>query len=234
MMKSIFKISILTVLIFLSSSIFAQDNNTIIPGIQWDTTVVVKQPKASEHLIGIRYDYSFTGAMITPSVSPEGVNAPVNLAILYTYYHPMWSVYNYFGLQTGIRLTQYGFTSPKYSFEHFDETITTLEIPLISAFHIDLGKYFRILLSIGPFAGYRFKTTKDNGFDCFDRRFDYGVVGGAGVAFRLGKIVELHLEGAFHYSFSMLFYPEKMSSEWWLYAYPWQGTVSLGLHFKIK
>lgn len=207
---------------------------TVQPGIQWDTTVKVLPVKYPEHLIGVRYDYSFTGVSMTPDMGIKPVNSPFNIAVLYTYYHPLWSAYDFFGLQTGLRYSKYGFENDKYTFEHFEQTVSVIEIPFLSAFHIDLGKHFRILASLGPFFGYRFATTKDNGFDCFDTRFDYGIIGGAGLAYILGQRIEFHLEGAFHYSLSMLYYPEKMSSSSWIYSYPWQASICFGVHFKIK
>lgn len=208
--------------------------NGIKPGIQWDTVTKVYPERFPEHLVGVRYDYAFTGVMITPDMGIKSVNSPVNVSVLYTYYHPMWKSFNYFGIQAGLRYSQYGFVNEKYQFSKFEQTVSVIEIPLMSAFHVDLGKHFRILISIGPFVGYRIATTKENGFDCFDNRWDYGLAGGAGVAFRFAKIMEIHLEGSYHYSLSMLYHPEKMSSNTWIYSYPWQANISLGLHVKIK
>lgn len=230
---------VLGVLLF-SFSLLAQDDekkvapNGITPGIQWDTVSKVYPVRYPEHLVGIRYDFAFTGVMITPDMGIKSVNSPINVAVLYTYYHPLWKSFNYFGIQLGVRYSQYGFVNKKYQFDRFEQTVSLIEIPVMSAFHVDLGKYFRILASIGPFVGYRFATTKENGFDCYDIRWDYGVSGGLGVAFRFAKILELHLEGSYHYSFSMLYHPEKMSSNTWIYSYPWQANISLGLHVKLK
>ena len=196
--------------------------------------IVVKPVHEPEHLLGVKYDFSFTGVMMTPDMGIKSINSPVNLAVLYTYYHPLWSVIDIFGIQTGVRYTKYGFVNDEYAFENFEQTVSVIELPLISAFHIDIGEHFRILLSIGPFLGYRFATTKENGFDCFDNRIDYGVQGGAGLAYILGKRIEFHLEGTFHYSLSMLYHPERMSSVAWMYSYPWQASISMGIHVKLK
>ena len=68
------------------------------PGIQWDTTVKVLPVKYPEHLIGVRYDFSFTGVSITPDMGIKSINSPLNIAVLYTYYHPLWGAYDFFGL----------------------------------------------------------------------------------------------------------------------------------------
>ena len=227
-------ISVILLTLISVSPLRAQDDTVKIqPGIQWDTAIVVKPTHKPEHLIGVRYDYSFTGVSMTPEMGTKSINSPVNIAVLYTYYHPLWSVIDIFGIQTGLRYTRYGFVNSEYNFERFQQTVSVIELPLISAFHVDIGEHFRILLSLGPFIGYRFATTKENGFDCFDNRVDYGVQGGAGLAYIIGKRFELHLEGTFHYSLSMLYHPEKMSSVSWLYSYPWQASISLGFHVKL-
>lgn len=206
---------------------------TIKPGIQWDTAIVVKQTHKPEHLIGVRYNYGFTGVSISPDLSTKGVSSPFNIAILYTYYNPLWEVYDIFGLQTGIQYSKYGFKNDKYAFKNFEQTVTVVEIPFVSAFHVDLGEHFRILASAGPFVGYRLSTTKSNGFDCFDKRFDYGIAAGLGLGVIVNRF-EFHIEGGFNYSLAMLYHPEKMSSSWWIYSYPWRATINFGVHYKIK
>ncbi|HIZ87208.1 MAG TPA: PorT family protein [Candidatus Coprenecus pullistercoris] len=244
MMRLVYTISAALILLLLPLTVHGQnrkDRNKdleeeykIEPGIQWDTTVKVLEYKDPEHLLGVRYDFAFTGVSMTPDMGIKSVNSPFNIALLYTFYHPLWGAYDFFGLQTGLRYSRYGFVNGEYAFEHFEQTVSFVELPFLSAFHVDLGEHFRILISLGPFVGYRFATTKDNGFDCFDNRFDYGIVGGAGLAYILGKRIEFHLEGSYHYSLAMLYHPEKITSASWIYSYPWQASISLGVHVKIK
>ncbi len=203
-------------------------------GFTFDTTTVVVTPKEPQHLIGVRYGYEFTGVQINVDMKSKGVGTPLNFALLYTYYNPLWGRLDYFGLQTGIKYCSYGFKIEYADFyKNFQETITAIEIPFVSAFKVDLGKHFRILASLGAFGGYRLTTTKSNGWDCFDQRYDYGVIGGAGFAIRF-KPVEFHIEASYQHSFSFLFHPEKLSSEWWTYTYPWQISISAGIHIQLK
>lgn len=123
-------------------SVYGQnDTAKIKPGIQWDTAIVVKPVHEPEHLLGVKYDFSFTGVMMTPDMGIKSINSPVNLAVLYTYYHPLWSVIDIFGIQTGVRYTKYGFVNDEYAFENFEQTVSVIELPLISAFHIDIGEH---------------------------------------------------------------------------------------------
>lgn len=187
--------------------------------------------KISEHLIGLRYSYAMTGVSFAPDLNESGVNTPLNFAVLFTYYHSMWGVWPYFGLQTGVKYGQQGFTT-KYNIDDMDQVISTIEVPFTSAFKIDIGKYMRILVNLGAYAGYRLNTTRPDGFDCFDRRIDYGLLGGGGVALKFHP-VELHFEVSYQYSLSMLYYPEKFSSSWWIYSYPHILSFSLGIHYNF-
>lgn len=185
-----------------------------------------------EHLIGIRYSYCFTGVKTNVDVNQTGYKSPLNLELLYTYYHPLWGYIGYFGLQTGIRYTKFGFTSDA-NIRNFDQTVTTLQLPLLSAFHFDIGKHLRIYLSIGPYFGYRLSTTKDEGWDCFDRRFEWGIEGQGGVGLRFGR-VEFHLGAGYQFCLGFLYDPEKYSSATWLYTYPHSFSVGGAVHFKLK
>ena len=71
---------LLSLLLYTAPTLSAQNKNdkkgeneyeemTIKPGIQWDTAIVIKQTHNPEHLIGIRYNYGFTGVSITPDLS---------------------------------------------------------------------------------------------------------------------------------------------------------------------
>lgn len=208
----------------------AQDNLRYIE----DTTSVTKTLKIrpTEHLIGIRYSYAMTGVHFTPDLSEKGVNTPLNFALLYTYYHPLWEVWPYFGIQTGVKYGQQGFTT-EYNLDNMDQTITAIEVPLVSVFKIDIKKRMRIMLNIGAFGGYRLNTSKEGGFDCFDKRIDYGILGGGGVAIRFHPI-EFHIEASYQYSLSWLYYPEKFSSSWWIYSYPHQLSFSFGIHYNFN
>ena len=93
-------ISVILLTLISVSPLRAQDDTVKIqPGIQWDTAIVVKPTHKPEHLIGVRYDYSFTGVSMTPEMGTKSINSPVNIAVLYTYYHPLWSVIDIFGIQ---------------------------------------------------------------------------------------------------------------------------------------
>ena len=113
-----------------------------------------------------------------------------------------------------------------------DQTLTAIEIPLVSQFKYDVGKHLRLLLDIGGFAGYRIGTTNPKGFDEYDQRWDYGALGGLGTAIRFHPF-EFHIEVLYQYSFAFLYQPDKLSDDWWLYSYPNRISFNFGLFFNF-
>lgn len=199
-------------------------------GLEIENVSIDSVSVKKEHLIGVKYGFAISGVSFTPDYKPKNIKSPLNLSLLYTFYHPLWHL-NYFGLQTGVKYGTQGLTT-EYAPEYLNQTITTIEIPFVSAFKVDVGDYFRILLNVGCFGGYRLLTDKEDGFDEYDRRWDYGLVGGGGIALKLHP-VEIHIDCSYQYSFSWLYAPQKMSQDYWIYTYPHQLSFNIGLHFNL-
>ena len=171
--------------------------------VEIDTTFSkTVQVRPTEHLLGVRYSYEMTGVHFAPVLKASRVNTFRNLAVLYTYYHNLWDVWSYFGIQFGAKYCEYGFTS-EYNINNMDQTITAIEIPLRTQLKYDVGKHLRFMLDIGGFAGYRLQTSKPAGFDQFDQRWDYGALGGGGFALKFHPF-ELHIEVLYQYSLAFL------------------------------
>lgn len=200
--------------------------------VEIDTTFSkTVQVRPTEHLLGVRYSYEMTGVHFAPDLKASRVNTFRNLAVLYTYYHNLWDVWSYFGIQFGAKYCEYGFTS-EYNINNMDQTITAIEIPLVTQLKYDVGKHLRFMLDIGGFAGYRLQTSKPAGFDQFDQRWDYGALGGGGFALKFHPF-ELHIEVLYQYSLAFLYEPGVLSDDWWLYSYPNRLSFNVGLHFNF-
>ena len=194
----------------------------------------------AQSLVGVRGGYVLSNVGFQPEAYPEGIQTAQYFSLRFTHYHSMWNTIHVFGIQTGIDYAEQGFTLPIYN-----ETTRykVLELPVISQFHIDFWK-MRLLVNLGGFVGYRLSATlqtpDDNGvlltkdyvFDCYDKRFDYGFIGGGGLAFRL-KPFEIHAECNYQYSLSMLYNPKKYSNTSLLYVYPKQLIFSLSLYYQL-
>ena len=110
-------------------------------------------------------------------------------------------------------------------------TCEVVEVPLISKFKLDFSR-FRLLLNIGTYGGYRLSTDREGGFDRYDQRIDYGIIGGGGLAV-VFKPVELHLEANYKYSFASMYHTNKLSDIYWIYTYPQNLVFSASLHFHL-
>ena len=206
-------------------------------------------PAHAQHLVGLRGAVNLSGIDFQNNDDQKRITTFKNFSLLYTYYHPMWKLFPYFGFQTGIAYSETGFASHDFLREHHQELYDTtrykvLTIPLISQFHVDFWK-MRILVNIGAFGGYRLSAKesfytpagehikRDYLFDCYDIRADYGIIGGGGLAFRI-KPFEIHFECNYHYSLAMLYSPRKYSNAYYIYVYPNQLSFSLALHFQLS
>jgi len=207
----------------------AQDGRLELEAIDTVRTHTVKHP---EHLIGIRYSVAVTGTFTSLSVEQKMVVHPLTFELLYTYYHPLWDYIGCFGFQTGIRYTGGGLKNDNY-WEDLNQIYTTIQVPVLSAFHFDVGKHLRFPISAGPYVGYRLSTDREGGWDCFDKRFELGLEAHGGAALRFG-IFEVYFEAGFQYCLTFLYDPEKLSSDSWLYTHPYSILGSVGLHIKLK
>lgn len=219
------KAAILIFLLFFSFHIFAQD---IVESP--DTLIIAKKVEKkykSIHMLGVKYSYNISGVNFTPSLGEVDINTPINISLLYTYYHDLWDFLPNFGLQFGVKYGEEGYSST-YS---YNEKYKILEFPLISQFRIDFSR-FRFLINIGTYYGYRLSTDKEGGFDQYDIRHDYGVIGGAGLGFVFNPF-ELHLEGNYKYSFCSVYHTNKISDEYWLFGYSHNIMISLALFIHL-
>ena len=182
----------------------------------------------SIHMIGASYGVNWSGVNSTPKIMQERILTYNNIGVHFTYFHALWDQLFNFGLQVGVRHGFEGYASPR---EDFGETCEVVEVPLISKFKLDFSR-FRLLLNIGTYGGYRLSTDREGGFDRYDQRIDYGIIGGGGLAVVL-KPVELHLEANYKYSFASMYHTNKLSDIYWIYTYPQNLVFSASLHFHL-
>ena len=194
---------------------------------QLDTLEHPKQFK-SIHMIGVSYGVNWSGVTSSPKLSQEKIWTYNNIGVYYTYYHALWDQLFNFGLQFGAKHGYEGFTTP---YETFGATYEVIEVPLISQFKIDVSR-IRLLVNIGTYGGYRLSTDREEGFDQYDQRWDYGVIGGAGLGI-VFKPFELHIEGNYKYSFASVYHTYKFSDLYWIFTYPQNVMISASLHFHL-
>lgn len=191
-------------------------------------TVPRPQQYKSIHMVGVQYTFNISGLRSTPSVSQEYIYTAKNFSLLYTYYHALWDEMFNFGLEVGAKFGEEGYKSP---LDGYGEKCKIVELPVISQFKIDFSR-FRILANIGPYAGYRLTTDKTGGFDRFDQRFDYGLIGGVGFGI-VFKPFEFHIEGNYKWALSSMYHTYKYSDQYWLFAYPSNIMISAGIFIHL-
>ena len=163
----------------------------------------------------------------------------------------MFGYMPYFGFQAGIFYTKDAYQF-KYN-EEYDYTYTiegaekaiidVVEVPILFQFHYDMWN-FKIMAQVGPYAGYRLGIQRfagENGsvskryehdFTPTDRRFDYGIKGGAGIGLVFDPI-EIHIMASYKHAFASLYDPDHYSQYYYRFAYPSSLVVSAGVHFQL-
>ncbi len=178
----------------------------------------------SIHMLGVRYGYSFCTVSSTPTVGEEYLHSPLNVSLLYTYYHALWDQLFNFGIQVGVKYGEEGYTS---KYEEWGERYKIVEIPLVSQFKIDFSR-FRLLVNAGGYYGYRTSIARESGWDQYDIRHDYGVLAGGGLAI-VFKPFEIQIEGNYKFSLCSIYHTNKFSDLYWISCYPRNIMLSVGL-----
>ena len=115
------------------------------------------------------------------------------------------------------------------------------EVFLLTHGHIDMGRYVKINLKGGMFAGYRMNITRIgshveseyvNAFYDTDNRWTYGIQGGLGLGLMLDPI-EFHLGVQIKWGWSPFCPPDKYSPYYYRYVYPLDGAVTFGVYYQL-
>ena len=221
---------LILILLLAAGTAAAQDNFIFDMPDDFSALDTVARPKKykSIHMIGVSYTVNWSGVMSSPKIGQERIWTFRNYGVSYTYYHAMWDHLFNFGVTLGAKHGYEGYTSP---YTGYGETCEVLEFPLLSQFKIDFSR-LRLLINIGPYYGYRLSTDKEGGFDQYDQRHDYGVIGGVGLAI-VFKPLELHIEGNYKYAFASMYHTNKYSDLYWLFTYPQNIMISASLHVHL-
>ena len=226
------KIIIALLLAFILLPARAQDV-TIVPELQDDFSNIdtLPQPKKfkSRHMFGVKYSYDLCTVQANPNIGQSYITSPMNFEVAYTYYSALWDYVNIFGLQIGARYAKQGYAS---EYRGWGEKNTIIEFPFLAQVHIDGGPV-RFLIDLGPYYGYKLDTDRETGFDQYDIRHDYGIMGGAGIGFVFLKNLELHLEGRYKYSLCSMYHTNKFSDLYWMLAYPRNIIISAGVFYNL-
>ena len=217
-----------------------------------DTVTVNKTLVVNDYsLIGVQYGAGLSQIYWNPSQEQDMVFIPKNFGVTYTKYGQMFGM-PFFALKAGVFYAQEGYQF-KYN-EEYDYTykiegaekaiMDVLEVPMLFQVHIDSWN-FKIMAEVGFFGGYRLgihrfpgktgsvKPDVEHSFIDTDRRIDYGIKGGVGMALVFDPI-EVHFNVSYKHSLSSIYEPDHASQYYYRYAYPMNLIVSAGVHYQIS
>lgn len=179
-------------------------------------------------ILGVKYSYQINGVSSTPEMDQRTWNSYKNIGLVYTYYNDLWNMMSNFGTRISLKYCEEGFDCDFLENERFQ----VVELDLESQFHFDFSR-FRLFLNIGPYAGYRLNSLKeDDTWDKYDNRFDYGLIGGAGFGL-IFKPFELQIEAGYKYALSSYYHANKFSDEYWLSVTPRNIILSATLFIHL-
>ncbi|MGN0202608.1 MAG: outer membrane beta-barrel protein [Candidatus Cryptobacteroides sp.] len=198
--------------------------------------------------IGVEYGAAANMTLFTPTKKQSYLLSPSTVGVYYTRYCKMFGYLPYFGMKVGIRYTTEG-----YKFKEDKEThvvpsvegatsarIRIIDVPFMAVFHAD-SDHFSGFANIGIYGGYRTSIERfgnyldesvRNSFMDYDRRFDYGLCGGVGLALVFAPF-EFQLNLSVRYAWGSLYDYDYASPYYYRYAYPLDFTLTGGLYFHL-
>ena len=217
-----------------------------------DTLEIKKNLEINDYtMIGVQYGVGLSQVSWNPAQQQDMLIMPVNFGVTYTRYGKMFGYMPYFGFQAGLF---YGKEGYQFKYDEEDDytykiegaekaVMEVVELPVLAHLHFDVWK-LKLIANIGCYAGYRLSIERFPGktgnvsesvahsFMETDRRFDYGIKGGAGIGLIFDP-VEIHFTAMYKHSFSSLYQPDYYSQYYYRYAYPSNIIISAGLHFQL-
>ena len=193
-------------------------------------------------LIGVQYGMGLNQMSWNPKMEQRMQFVPVNFGITWTRYGKMFGYMPYFGIQAGLFYAKEGYILEEdYNVEGANQVLMdVVEVPVLAHFHFDLWK-MKLMANIGFYGSYRLNIQRSGpsvapsvagSFLETDRRFDYGLKGGAGFGFIFDP-VEIHFTAMYKYGFGSIYEPDYASDYYYRFASVSNFIFSVGVHFQL-
>ena len=245
-------------LLLCASFLNAQTDSLVFTDEYLDTVVLRRSETINDYsMIGVNYGVTFSTIYFNPTkMGTDFRFHPTYFSIMYTHYEKMFNYLPYFGITLGFSYSHEGCTfndNPETGYPMgyvdgaTDISITTVEMPAMMHFHVDAAPT-KIMANVGGYVGYRTDITRSgiwmdetyaNKFRDYEYRFDYGIVGGAGLAFMFDP-VELHFNILARWSLQSLYQPDyynevfhPYNTYYYRYANPVDISVTAGVYFQL-
>ena len=199
-------------------------------------------------MVGVEAGATMSRMLFNPPYTQGWRFTPEYYELTFTRYGKMFGYMPYFGLKFGGAYGHEGFKMEPNLETGYISTVSgateclydVAEIFTMAHFHFDIG-HFKIMADAGPYGGKRLRVERMGDYVAedirytfldSDKRFDYGLKGGAGFALVFDP-VELHFNAKVRYSWSNLYNPDYRSQYYYSFAYPFDLMFTAGLHFHI-
>lgn len=212
-----------------------------------DTVNVRKHLTINDYsLFGVQYGISRNTMSFNPVKKQAAFYTPGVVGVTYTRYGKLFGYMPYFGFQIGAFYGQDG-----YSFKEDEDGFTPsvdgavkgvydyVEVPFLAQFHYDVWPV-KLMAGLGFYGGWRLRVHREGWMDeayadafyDYDRRLDYGIKGGAGVAFIFDPF-EIHFTGMLRYGLGSIYDEDYHSAYYYRFASPMDVVLSVGIHFQL-
>jgi len=212
--------------------------------------------------IGVNAGVTFSRMLFNPDKDQVFRFSPRYISLYYTRHCKMFGYLPYFALKIGVEYGHEGFefqpnktTGAIYhdnGITKCDMTVATL--PVMAEIHVDVDP-IKIMADVGAYGGYRLSIDRSwpssqdayidakyaTSFKDYEIRWDYGLHGGAGIAFMFSP-VEIHLGAMVRWSWSDLYKPDYLDEHYhpyprntyyYRFAAPLDIMVYAGVHFQL-
>lgn len=212
--------------------------------------------------LGFNAGVTFSRMLFNPVKDHDFVFAPHYYSFYYTRHCKMFGYLPYFALKIGVEYGHNGFefkTNKSTGLIYHDNGITKcdmtmISVPAMAEIHVDIDP-IKVFADVGAYGGYRLTINRSwpasqdkyidekyhTSFRDYERRWDYGLHGGAGIAFVFSP-VEIHLGAMVRWSWSDLYAPDYLdetyhpyprNTYYYRFASPLDIMVYAGVHFHL-
>ena len=232
------------------------------PHLVLDTVRIHRQFEVNDYMtLGFEGGAALNNMLFNPPKDTRFFLGGSYVNILFTYYSKLFGYMPFFGVQIGFAHTTGGYRfkeDPDTKITPMLDGYTggnwkVAEVPFLMVFRYD-APHFRIMAKAGMYAGYRYGIERQigdrykdmdgviisgynvhdyaNAWRDIDRRYDYGLEGGAGFAFVFDPF-EFHINGLLKYGWSSLYQPDYASPYYYRFSYPFDVFITAGIHVQL-
>ena len=224
-------------------------------------TLTIKVPALNNYSsVGFSFGLTSTAMSFNPTHGQHRDEYFGYDSLRFTHYEKMFDYLPYFGWQIGVEYGHEGYHFKKndetdYTFVFYKERseqikMQVVEVPFLAMIHYDT-RWAKFFADFGLYAGYRLSIERFGPlveeayrYDWYDsdRRWDYGLQGGAGAGFFLDPF-EFFFRVELRYGWSSIFEPDSQFPEgsgyedrnayYWRFGYPFDMMYSVGVNINL-